>query len=53
MVPLARRMLDLVRAQTPHAQFVEEPEAGHNEAAWRAVLPRALAFLFSDALQGG
>ena len=30
MVPLARRMLDLVRAQTPHVQFVEEPEAGHN-----------------------
>ncbi len=53
MVPLARRMFDLLRQQTKQLQFVEEPEAGHNEAAWRAVLPRALAFLFSDALQGG
>ena len=53
MVPLARRMAELLRQQTKHLQFVEAPEAGHNEAAWRAVLPRAMAFLFFDALQGG
>jgi len=46
MVEEARRMAELQRAQGAQLRFVEEPAAGHNEAAWRAVLPRALAFLF-------
>ena len=46
MVEEARRMAELQRSQGAQVAFVEEPTAGHNEAAWRAVLPRALAFLF-------
>jgi predicted alpha/beta superfamily hydrolase len=48
MVPLARRMAELQRRQSDAVQFIEEPLAEHNEAAWRAVLPRVLAHLFAD-----
>ena len=40
---------ELLRRQSRHLLYIEEPSAGHNEAAWRAVLPRVLAHLFGDA----
>jgi len=49
MLPMARRMAELLRRQSRHLLYIEEPAAGHNEAAWRAVLPRVLAHLFGDA----
>ena len=49
MLPMARRMAELLRRQSRHLLYIEEPSAGHNEAAWRAVLPRVLAHLFGDA----
>jgi predicted alpha/beta superfamily hydrolase len=45
-VPQARRMAELQQTQSRHVVFVEEAQAQHNEAAWRAVLPRVLAHLF-------
>lgn len=48
MVPRARRMAERMRKQSDAVQFIEEPAAEHNEAAWRAVLPRVLAHLFAD-----
>lgn len=47
MLPDARRMAALLRKQSRAVAFVEEPDAGHNEAAWRAVLPRVLAHWFA------
>ncbi len=46
MLPQAQRMAELLQTQSPHVRFVEEAQARHNEAAWRAVLPRVLAHLF-------
>lgn len=46
MVAQARRMAELLQTQSRHVVFVEEAQAQHNEAAWRAVLPRVLAHLF-------
>lgn len=46
MVPQARRMAELQRSQSRHVLFAEEAQAPHDEAAWRAVLPRVLAHLF-------
>lgn len=44
----AKRMAELQRRQGAQLKFVEEPGAQHNEAAWRAVLPQALAHLFQS-----
>lgn len=46
MLPQARRMAELLQTQSPQVRFIEEAQAQHNEAAWRAVLPRVLAHLF-------
>lgn len=47
MLPQARRIADLLRRQSDAVQFIEEAQAEHREAAWRAVLPRVLAHLFA------
>lgn len=48
MVPLAERMHGLLARQLPPARLSLHvaPDAGHNEAAWRAELPVALKTLF-------
>ena len=48
MLPLAERMHALLARQLPPARLSLHvaPEAGHNEAAWRAELPAALKTLF-------
>lgn len=46
MLPDLRRMADLHAVQPAVQQVMESPQAGHNEAAWRTVLPAALRFLF-------
>jgi predicted alpha/beta superfamily hydrolase len=48
MVPLTERMHGLLAAKLPAAQLSLHivPDAGHNEAAWRAELPGALRRLF-------
>ena len=49
MLPQARAMFETfsVRSPTTRLNFLEDPDAGHNEAAWRAVLPTALCFRFN------
>ena len=48
MLPQARAMFEAFTTRSPTARvnFLEDPNAGHNEAAWRAVLPAALCFRF-------
>jgi len=48
MLPKARAMFETLSAQSPSTRlnFLEDPNAGHNEAAWRAVLPTALCRRF-------
>jgi predicted alpha/beta superfamily hydrolase len=49
MLPDARAVVAHLRASLPEGaalELVESPEAGHNEAAWRAALPGALCWLY-------
>lgn len=48
MLPQARAMFEAfsVRSPSTRLNFLEDPDAGHNEAAWRAVLPTALCRRF-------
>lgn len=48
MLPQARAMFETfsVRSPSTRLNFLEDPDAGHNEAAWRAVLPTALCRRF-------
>jgi predicted alpha/beta superfamily hydrolase len=48
MLPQARAMFETFSAQSPSTRLnvLEDPNAGHNEAAWRAVLPTALCWRF-------
>jgi predicted alpha/beta superfamily hydrolase len=48
MLPEARAMFETfsVRSPSTRLNFLEDPDAGHNEAAWRAVLPTALCRRF-------
>ena len=53
-VPLAQRMADILRGQRADGvTFSVAGMAEHNEAAWRAELPRALRWLFQPAGQDG
>lgn len=45
MVPDAQALRDRLMPQAA-LQFMVKPEAGHNEPAWRAVLPQALQHVF-------
>lgn len=49
MLPQARAMFETfsVRSPSTRLNFLEDPNAGHNEAAWRAVLPAALCWRFA------
>ena len=49
MVGNMQRAVALIRKQGPSANNIEvrvDPDAQHNEAAWRAEFPRAVAWLF-------
>ena len=48
MLPQARAMFDTFTVRSPSARldFLEDANAGHNEAAWRAALPTALCRRF-------
>lgn len=48
MLPQARAMYETLTQGSPSTRlnFLEDPNAGHNEAAWRAVLPTALCRRF-------
>ena len=48
MLPQARAMFETFTQGSPATRlnFLEDPNAGHNEAAWRAVLPTALCRRF-------
>lgn len=43
MVPNARKLAGRLAQQSGAVRFLEVPDAQHNEAAWRAVLPQVLA----------
>jgi predicted alpha/beta superfamily hydrolase len=49
MLPQARAMFETfsVRSPSTRLNFLEDPNAGHNEAAWRAALPTALCWRFA------
>ena len=48
MLPQARVMFETfsVRSPSTRLNFLEDPDAGHNEAAWRTALPTALCRRF-------